>query len=51
MKTSVLILVIFGIYFQSSNSLYFLLNEGKEKCIYDEIPEEEVINYFLFNLF
>lgn len=48
MKISVVLLVIFSMYFKNYKSLYFLLNEGKEKCIYDEIPEEEVINFFFF---
>ena len=42
MKNSFLILIILAIYFQNSNGIYFLLTEGKEKCIYDEIPDEEV---------
>ena len=39
MKASVVLLTLIVIYFQSNNALYFLLNEGKEKCVYDEIPD------------
>ena len=44
MKNIVFLLFFIGIYLHTANSIYFLLTEGKEKCIYDDIPDDEVKN-------
>ena len=41
MKLLLRILAIIGLFISTSNCLHFLLSEGKEKCIFDEIPAEE----------
>ena len=49
MKNRLFFIVLLLIWFQNSLGVYFLVTEGKEKCIYDEIPEEEVFIILIFS--